>query len=66
MRVLKESIGIFSVVSLFVMMTTMLVVGMVGEGVKFVFEKVRDYELPEHPFASLLRDFRSHSKPAYY
>jgi hypothetical protein len=67
MRVLNETIGIFSVVvSLFVMMATMLVVGVVGEAVSALFEKIRNYELPKQQFKSLLRDFISHSKPAYY
>ena len=66
MRVLNETLGIFSVVSLFVMMATMLVVGIVGEGVSALFEKIRNYELPKQHFKSLLRDFTSHSKPAYY
>jgi hypothetical protein len=48
------------------MMATMLVVGVVGEAVSALFEKIRNYELPKQQFKSLLRDFRIHSKPAYY
>ncbi len=66
MRVLKVSIGIFSIVSLFVMMAVMLVAGMVGESLKILFEKIKNHKLPKQRFGELLRDFRSHSKPAYY
>ena len=66
MKVLKASIGLFNIVSLFVMMIVTLIVGMVGESVKVAVEKIGNYELPKQRFKSLLRDFRTHSKPAYY
>lgn len=66
MRLLNDEIGLFNIVSLFIMMTIILLVGVVGEAIKVVFEKIENYELFKQPFGSLLRDFRSHSKPAYY
>lgn len=66
MRVLNETIGIFSVISLFVMAIAMLLVGLIGDGLQFAFEKVRNYELPMQRFVSLLSKFSHHSKPAYY
>lgn len=66
MNVLKVSMGLFSVVSLFITMIAMLVVGAVAEGLKYAFEKVGNYKVPKLQYDALLRNFRSHSKPAYY
>ncbi len=66
MIVLKKLISLFSIIFLFVSMATMLIVAMASESAKVLFEMVKNYELPKQRFGELLRDFRSHSKPAYY
>ncbi len=66
MLVLKKMISLFSIIFLFISMTSMLIVGIAGESAKKLFEMVKNYELPKQRFVELLRDFRSHSKPAYY